>query len=132
MSLKAYQKAAGTAEDPRLTEYRLFGDVTRALIEAQKADLYDYRTKVDALDWNRRLWSVLGVDCASDDNKLPTEVRASIVSLSIWVSKHTSLVMRGEGEIEDLIEINRMIMAGLGAGARNDMAAASGDQARTA
>jgi flagellar biosynthesis activator protein FlaF len=116
MSLKAYQAASARAEDPRLTEYRLFGQVTRALMEAEKADKLDFKTRLDALDWNRRLWSVLGTDCSVDGNGLPEALRAQIISLSIWVNKHTSLVIRNQEEIGPLIEINRIIMQGLAPG----------------
>lgn len=68
---------------------------------------------MDALDWNRRLWSVLGTDCALPGNGLPETLRAQIVSLSIWVNRHTSAVMRGQEEIAPLIEVNRLIMQGL-------------------
>ena len=115
MSLAAYQQATARTESPREAEYRLFGQVTRALIAAQSADTLDVRTRVDALDWNRRLWSTLGADCADPGNTLPAPLRASIISLSIWVDKHTSAVIRREEEIEPLIEINRMIMQGLSA-----------------
>ena len=113
MSFKAYQTAATRAENPRETEYRLFGQVTRALLEAEKMDRSMIRERMDALDWNRRMWSVLGADCSVDGNGLPDVVRANIISLSIWVNKHTSLVMRGQEEIGPLIEINRIIMQGL-------------------
>ena len=113
MSLKAYQTTAARAENPRQTEYRLFGQVTRALMEAEKMDRSMIRERMDALDWNRRMWSVLGADCSVDGNGLPDIVRANIVSLSIWVNKHTSLVMRNQEEIAPLIEINRIIMQGL-------------------
>jgi len=113
MSLKAYQTASARAEDPRQTEYRLFGQVTRALMEAEKADKLDFKTRLEALDWNRRLWSVLGTDCSIDGNGLPEALRAQIISLSIWVNKHTSLVIRNQEEIGPLIEINRIIMQGL-------------------
>lgn len=113
MSLKAYQTAATRAENPRETEYRLFGQVTRALLEAEKMDKSMIRERMDALDWNRRMWSVLGADCSVDGNGLPDIVRANIISLSIWVNKHTSLVMRNQEEIAPLIEINRIIMQGL-------------------
>ena len=113
MSLKAYQTAAARAENPRETEYRLFGQVTRALMEAEKMDKSMIRERMDALDWNRRMWSVLGADCSVEGNGLPSQVRANIVSLSIWVSKHTTLVMRNQEEIGPLIEINRIIMQGL-------------------
>ncbi|MDP3658909.1 flagellar biosynthesis regulator FlaF [Phenylobacterium sp.] len=114
MSLRAYQQATARAESPREAEYRLFGQVTRALMSAAEADPTDARTRVDALDWNRRLWSTLGSDCADSKNGLPAPLRASIISLSIWVDKHTSAVIRREEEIEPLIDVNRMIMQGLG------------------
>jgi len=116
MSLQAYQQAATRAETPRETEYRLFAQVTRALMEAAERNPSDLRGRIDALDWNRRLWSVLGADCSSAENQLPRELRASIISLSIWVSKHTTAVIRRQEDIEPLIEVNRMIMQGLSGG----------------
>jgi flagellar protein FlaF len=113
MSLQAYQQAATRAENPRETEYRLFAQVTRALMEAAALDRTEVARRVDALDWNRRLWSTLGADCADARNGLPAPLRASFISLSIWVNKHTTLVIRNQEEIEPLIEINRMIMQGL-------------------
>ncbi|MEW5686321.1 MAG: flagellar biosynthesis regulator FlaF [Pseudomonadota bacterium] len=118
MSLQAYQQAATRAESPRDLEYRLFAQVTRALMEAAKLDPNDIGGRADALDWNRRVWAALAADCGRPDNGLPTPLRASIVSLSIWVGKHTSLVIRNKEEIEPLIEINRMIMQGLAGGAQ--------------
>jgi flagellar protein FlaF len=113
MSLQAYQQAATRAETSRETEYRLFAQVTRALMEAAKCEPDDIRGRIDALDWNRRVWSVMGTACADPANALPEPLRASIISLSIWVSKHTSQVIRRKEDIEPLIEINRMIMQGL-------------------
>ena len=54
MSLQAYQQAATRAETPRETEYRLFAQVTLALMEAAKCEPADMRGRIDALDWNRR------------------------------------------------------------------------------
>ncbi|RAK68527.1 flagellar biosynthesis regulator FlaF [Phenylobacterium kunshanense] len=118
MSLQAYQQAATRAESPRDLEYRLFAQVTRALMEAQKLDANDIGGRADALDWNRRVWSTLASECGKPENGLPPPLRASIISLSIWVGKHTSLVIRKQEEIEPLIEINRMIMQGLSGGAQ--------------
>ena len=123
MSLQAYQQAATRAETPRETEYRLFGQVTLALMEAAKCEPADIRGRIDALDWNRRMWSILGTACSDPANALPEQLRASIISLSIWVGKHTSLVIRNQEDFEPLIEINRMIMQGLAAGASTSAAA---------
>ncbi len=124
MSLQAYQKAAQRAENPRQAEYRLFGQVTRALMEASQAERFDFKKRIDALDWNRRLWAVLASDCAAPDNQLPIPVRAQIISLSLWINKHSSSVMRGEEPWEPLIEVNRMMMNGLGGGDANPAEAA--------
>ncbi|ODT87492.1 flagellar biosynthesis regulator FlaF [Phenylobacterium sp. SCN 70-31] len=113
MSLQAYQQAATRAESPRDLEYRLFAQVTRALMEAAKLPREDVGGRMDALDWNRRVWATLAADCSQPDNALPKPLRASLISLSIWVGKHTSLVIRNQEEFEPLIEINRMIMQGL-------------------
>ena len=113
MSLKAYQTTAQRTENPRLTEYRLFGQVTRALLDAEKLDRSKIVERMEALDWNRRMWSALAADCSVEGNGLPDMVRANIISLSIWVNKHTSAVMRNEQEIGPMIEVNRIIMQGL-------------------
>ena len=117
MSLQAYQNVARSAESPRDSEYRLFGQVTRALIEASQADETDFQTRMNALDWNRRLWGVLASDCARADNALPDALRAQIISLSLWVSRHTTAVMRREETFDPLIDVNRIIMQGLGGSA---------------
>lgn len=113
MSLQAYQQAAQRAENPREAEYRLFGQVTRALMAAAEVERADLRARMDALDWNRRMWSALAADCAEPANGLPMPVRAQLISISLWVGRHTSAVMRGEEEIADLIDVNRIIMQGL-------------------
>jgi len=113
MSLQAYQRAALQAESPRDIEYRLFGQVTRALMEAANVDPTDVKTRIEALDWNRQVWSALAVDCSTPENSLPVKLRAQIISLSIWVSKHTSAVMRRQEDIEPLIDVNKIIMQGL-------------------
>jgi len=118
MSLQAYQRAAQQAESPRESEYRLFGQVTRALIDAACVDPSEMKVRIAALDWNRRVWSALAVDCADPENSLPQDVRAQIISISIWVGRYTSAVMRREEAIEPLIEINRTIMQGLAGGAQ--------------
>ncbi|GBF56526.1 hypothetical protein PbB2_00182 [Candidatus Phycosocius bacilliformis] len=113
MSLQAYQKAQQRAETPREIEYRLFGQVTRALMEAQQLPRHEIAKRMDALDWNRRVWSFMAADCASAENQLPQQLRASIISLSLWVGRYSSEVMQKGEDIEPLIDINRTIMQGL-------------------
>ncbi len=112
MTHKAYQATQAITESPRDSEYRLFGQVTGALIDAQK-DGITAGPLAEALDWNRRLWRTLASDCLDDRNQLPKEVRAQIVSLSLWVSKYSKQVTRQGAPMKPLIEVNRTIMQGL-------------------
>lgn len=112
MSLKAYQNTQQILEDPRQTEYRLFGAVTHALIEARDTNAKGGKL-VEALDWNRHVWTVLGEDCKTEANKLPAPIKAQIVSLSIWVQKYTRRVVREHMPLDPLIDVNRSIMQGL-------------------
>jgi flagellar protein FlaF len=113
MSVQAYQQASARAESPRDIEYRLFGQVTRALMAAAELDPSDIAGRMDALDWNRRLWSVLAADCRSEGNQLPAQLRAGIISLSLWVNRHTTAIMRNEAGFQPLIDVNKMMMQGL-------------------
>src|ERR1700743_3195801 len=93
MTLQAYQNTQRITEDSRTTEYRLFGQVTGALIDVQKAGR-DAAPLVAAVDWNKRLWRTLAADCMDDRNQLPQDVRAKIVSLSLWIAKYSRTVTR--------------------------------------
>ncbi len=46
-------------------------------------------------------------------NALPPELRAGIVSLSLWVDRHTSGLVAGRETMEPLLEVNRMLLDGL-------------------
>lgn len=113
MSLRAYQQASQRAETPREMEYRLFAQVTRALLEAAELPDHEIGARMEALDWNRRVWAALAADCGSPGNTLPVALRAQMISLSLWVGRHTSAVMRREEEIQPLVDVNRIIMQGL-------------------
>lgn len=114
MSIKAYQRAATQADTPRELEYRAFGQVTAGLVRVkdEQAPLVQV---AEALDANRRLWSVLSADCSVPENQLPLTVRGQIISLAMWVARYSSQVLREGADIEPLIDVNRTMMEGLGA-----------------
>ena len=113
MSIAGYQAAQGT-EDPRKTEYRLFAQVTRAQMKVEESDSLnvDFR---EAIEWNRRMWTALEIDLASDANSLPDALKAQLISGAMWVERHSAMALRGEGEVDPLITVNRSVMEGLGA-----------------
>jgi flagellar biosynthesis activator protein FlaF len=114
MGLEQYQRTQRQAESPRETEYRLFAQVTAALMRAHDQNLTG-PALVDALDWNRRLWSTLSTDCGLGGNGLPNALRGQIISIALWVSRYSSDVAAGKAGIDALIDVNRSIMDGLAA-----------------
>jgi len=115
MSIQAYQTAAAKTETPRQTEYRAFAAATRALMDAASLPSLEIGRRAEALAKNRRLWTLLASDCAANGNQLPIQLRAQIVSLSRFVDRYSSQVMREGAPFDILIDINRTIMQGLGA-----------------
>ena len=112
MSIKAYQRAATQADDPRSLEYRAFGHVTAALLRAKEEKLV-LGPLAEVLDANRRLWTVLSADCSAPENALPLALRGQIISLALWVARYSSEVLRDGADVEPLIDINRTMMEGL-------------------
>jgi flagellar protein FlaF len=114
MSIKAYQRAATQAENPRELEYRAFGQVTAGLVRIKDAELPP-ASVAEVLDANRKLWNLLSADCSASENALPMSLRAQIISLALWVARYSSAVMREGADVEPLIDINRTMMEGLAA-----------------
>lgn len=68
-----------------------------------------------ALRLNWRLWTIIQADVSSDESPLPDEIRQNILSLSVFIDKHTvkALADPDESKLRILIDINRNIAAGL-------------------
>jgi flagellar protein FlaF len=122
MSLELYKKTQRTTETSRQAEYRLFAQVTRALLEADKNGVRN-TAYVDAIDWNRRMWSTFSTDCGLPGNGLPDQLRAQIISIALWVGRYSSEVILGNASMDALIDVNRAIMDGLAAQPQEAMAA---------
>jgi flagellar protein FlaF len=114
MTLAKYKAAQSATEHPRSTEYRLFAQVTRALMQVGKeVDVTAHET----LNWNQRVWIALQTDVASETNKLPDTLKAQLISLAMWVDNYTLKVMKQGAPVTPLVEVNRAIMEGLAANA---------------
>lgn len=110
----AYQRTNSVTENPRALEYRLLGMVTAAMIEAEKKPEPErFPARVDAAYWNKQIWDHLMVDLTHDENRLPKELRVSLVNIGVWVNKEVRSVMDRKTDCSTLIEINQIIMQGL-------------------
>ncbi len=114
MSHDAYARAQKTTAAPRDAEYLAFAEATRKLLAVAQEGREDLKQLIDAVHLNRTLWATLAGDCADSKNRLPSETRALIISLARWVSLYSSDVMRKRESVDPLIDVNRIIMDGLG------------------
>jgi flagellar protein FlaF len=108
----AYRGVVRRTTPPRTIEYRVFAEITLELAHADRPDA-PFPARVDAIQRNRSLWWTLACDVAGENNPLPAELRASIISLALWVDRESSRALRQPVTLADLIAINRTIMAGL-------------------
>lgn len=109
-----YGKAQVNATDPRDVEYRLLADATARLQKAKEStDPLAIKEQIAAAIQNGKVWAALKADLGSPENQLPKDLRASIISVAIYIEKETNNVMAGKGDIDTLIYINRQIMGGL-------------------
>ncbi len=121
----AYRNTATQTESQRDKEYRLLGQVTAALIECEPlmeaafSDPIKMAKVVDAITWNQKVWDLFIHDSGLASNPFPEELRSNIVSLGIWVTKETGTILdTNDGDINDLIEVNKAILRGLAANAQ--------------
>ena len=113
MSYAAYQNVVRATEQPRVAEHRIFVQVTAALERQRDSDGVSPELARACFD-NCRLWNTLADDLNGEGNSLPDDLKARLISLAIWVNRHTSAVLRGEAKLDALIDINRSIIRGLG------------------
>jgi flagellar protein FlaF len=66
-----------------------------------------------ALNYNQRIWTVIQ-DFAAGENSLPDQLKANLISLSLFVDKQTFKAMSESDptKLDVLININRQIAAG--------------------
>ncbi len=84
-------------EQPRDAEYRLFGEVTRALMSAAELPSDDFRGTHRRARLEPACLDGAGVRLLAPDQSAGTRnCAAQIISLSLWVGRHSSAVMRGE------------------------------------
>ena len=106
-----------TTEQIRDNERRAFDTAIDLLKRAQRAGRGS-RDSVEALLFVNRLWTILLEDLADQGNGLPESLRASLISIGIWVLRRSEDIRQGHvDDFSALIEVSETIRNGLG---RND------------
>jgi len=112
--LRAYQKTQQANLSGRDLEAMAFTRAALKLEDAKK--LTDQPAEFGkALRFNHLLWTIIQADIVEPENQLPAEIKANIMSLSIFVDKQTAKALRTRdaADLETLININKNLAAGL-------------------
>lgn len=110
---QAYGSSQRLGSSARETEAQALLEAARRLDAAVGSEDRDaYRA---ALRLNWRLWTIIQADVSGEGSPLPDEIRQNILSLSVFIDKHTvaALAEPDGRKLRVLIEINRNIAAGL-------------------
>jgi flagellar protein FlaF len=113
---KAYAKVATETASPRALEADLLLKAAARLQSVhdawgdKKPEAFD-----EAVQYNRRLWTVLLDSVTQDDNKLPQPVRDNLTRLGVYVMAETfSLMTKPKPyHLKSIIKVNRSLAAGL-------------------
>lgn len=114
LAFKAYGQVQQRTASDKGIEHALFLQITEALEEIARADAPSPTAKADAIHRNQQLWTLLATDLLNPANSLPIDLKSRLLQLSKFVQKTSMEILSGSGDIADLIEINRPIIAGLG------------------
>ena len=100
----------------RGTEYEVFSKITNNLRTAALQGKQGFPALADAIQKNRKLWTILATEVAGDGNTLSKDLRASIFYLAEFTQNYSPKVLRSGASVAPLIEINAAIMRGLAGG----------------
>jgi flagellar biosynthesis activator protein FlaF len=69
---------------------------------------------VEAIHYTARTWTAFLEDLARNDNQLPKEQRANLISIGIWILRECDAIRLGQTKTFDsLIDISQIIRGGL-------------------
>ncbi len=102
----AYAKTDRLSAGGRRCEAQAFAEAARRL---QAAASGSRRDRVAAAQFNQRLWTVLQADVTDPRNTLPDDLKAKILSLSLFMDKGLGLLRRSNdtGRLAAMVAINR-------------------------
>lgn len=72
------------------------------------------RESIEALFFATRLWTILLEDLAEEGNGFPDSLKASVISIGIWVLRRAEEIRQGKiDDFSALIEVSQSISNGL-------------------
>ena len=112
--LQAYAQTQKSSMSSREIEAMAFTKAALMLDEAAQS-LDDYDSYASALKFNQLLWTIIQADIVDKENQLPPQIKANILSLSIFVDRQTikAVAETKKEHVDVLIGINKNLADGL-------------------
>jgi flagellar protein FlaF len=115
--LAAYSTVQKVTSSGRELEALVLSRAARKLVEVQNNWNAHDRDEIldEALRFNQRIWSMFQGELMKEDNPLPRQLRADILSLSAFIDRRIFEVMTSPNpeKLNIIININLNIAAGL-------------------
>ena len=110
----AYNRSQSVTLPPREIEAIAFSKAAHALDRVRKT-ASDHASRVSALTFNQMLWTLVQASVVEQSCDIPTELKANILSLSIFVDKKTfkAIVDPKSQDLDILIRIDKAMASGL-------------------
>lgn len=99
----------------RAVEAQLISHITARLRKAASHETRDFPMLMSALHDNRQMWTTMAIDVADNDNGLPDTLRAQLFYLAEFTKHHSQMVIRGQADVDALIDVNTAVLRGLNA-----------------
>lgn len=72
------------------------------------------RQAVEAIHFLNRVWTSFIEDLGGSENALPSELRANLISIGLWLLREGEAVRQGESQnFDGLIEVSQIIRDGI-------------------
>jgi flagellar protein FlaF len=113
LAAAGYASNGENVKDFRAQEYDVIIAVTRDLSRLQNDTSASFADIVNVVHKNERLWITIGAQVASDANALPQNLRANLLYIAKFVSHHTNMVLKKNGDLGILVDLNVSVLRGL-------------------
>jgi len=110
----SYEETLSDSSGRHRENERLALEQSVALLKSAERAGPQSREAVEAIFFLNRLWSFFLDDLAKPENGLPDELRASLISIGIWMLKEADAISKGNSRnFAGLIDISNVIAEGL-------------------
>jgi len=116
LAADGYSNSGKRIKDFRTQEYDVIIGVTRELQKLRDNANASFNDLVNAVHNNERLWITIGAQVSGDANALPQNLRASLLYISKFVSHHSNRVLKKNGDLGILVDLNVSVLRGLKGG----------------